>query len=118
MSDNWRQRFIRLIQKHKEVTSDRVDTPCWEWMGWRDDYGYGRFSFPRPGDGHSRRHAYAHRLSYQIKHGKLPEGIELDHLCYHRWCVNPQHLEQVTHAENIRRRTEKDRERRQDYGKD
>lgn len=43
----------------------------------------------------------AHRFSYEILVGPIPEGMELDHLCKNRRCVNPAHLEPVTHHENL-----------------
>lgn len=46
---------------------------------------------------------YAHRLSYELHKGEIPEGLEIDHLCRNRWCVNPDHLEAVTRRENIMR---------------
>ena len=45
----------------------------------------------------------AHRLTYQWAKGPIPAGMELDHLCRNRRCVNPAHLEPVTHRENVRR---------------
>lgn len=44
-----------------------------------------------------------HTVAYEYLMGKVPLGLELDHLCYNKRCVNPDHLEPVTHAENIRR---------------
>ena len=47
----------------------------------------------------------SHRLAYELEIGPIPAGLEIDHLCRVRNCVNPAHLEPVTHAENIRRGT-------------
>lgn len=59
------------------------------------DQGYGIYG----GNGGKR----AHRLTYEALVGEIPEGLELDHLCRIRRCVNPAHLEPVTHRVNILR---------------
>jgi hypothetical protein len=69
---------------------------CWMWTGLVLPCGYGRLSV----DG---KQVYAHRYSYEQTVGPIPEGLELDHLCRVRACVNPNHLEPVTRRENIRR---------------
>jgi HNH endonuclease len=71
---------------------------CWEWIGAKWARGYGIFI--QPG---TQKHLAAHRWGYEHLVGPIPEGLELDHLCRNRSCVNPAHLEPVTHLENVRR---------------
>lgn len=68
---------------------------CWLWTGGKNPNGYGRV-FDK-GAGALRQ---AHRLVYERLVGPIPEGLQLDHLCRVRNCVNPEHLEPVTAREN------------------
>lgn len=68
---------------------------CWLWKGKLQD-GYGA-------QGWEGKTWAAHRLVYTLLMGEIPEGLDLDHLCKVRHCVNPDHLEPVTRGENIRR---------------
>jgi hypothetical protein len=70
---------------------------CWLWTGSLHNLGYpNRFLV----DG---ERIYPHRYSYELVHGPIPDGLTIDHLCRVRHCVNPEHLEAVTHRENLRR---------------
>lgn len=69
---------------------------CWLWTASRDTCGYGHFRL------HGKLRS-SHRLSFEALVGPIPGGLNLDHLCRVRHCVNPQHLELVTHRENCRR---------------
>lgn len=74
---------------------------CWPWIGHRQGKGYGQMEFKGPTKTHTLT---AHRLSYMLNVGSIPEGMVIDHVCQNKSCVNPSHLEPVTHAENCRRR--------------
>lgn len=69
---------------------------CWEWIGCVNYRGYGVFKV-------EQKSQLVHRVSYQLLKGIIPNGLELDHLCRNRICINPHHLEAVTHKENLRR---------------
>lgn len=73
---------------------DKTDT-CWLWTASKSQ-GYGQFW-----DG--KKMQYAHRVAYQFSGGIIPRGLVIDHLCRITSCVNPKHLEVVTHKENILR---------------
>lgn len=73
-----------------------TDSGCWEWQGWRNSANYGYLSV-------ENRDRPAHRVAYAALVSQIPPGLELDHLCTNPPCVNPAHLEPVTHAENQRR---------------
>ncbi len=81
----------RLMEK-----VDVAESGCWMWTGAAIPLGYGQIHV----DGKT---AFAHRVSYELHVGPIPEGMPLDHLCRTPACVNPEHLEPVTHAENGRR---------------
>lgn len=65
---------------------------CWEWIAAKTN-GYGVVQ-------HNGRLQRAHRVVYELLVGSIPEGLELDHLCKNRGCVNPLHMEPVTGIEN------------------
>lgn len=83
----------RFEARFEHVWSSDFDF-CWPWIGGTERYG--RFTL------HGRTY-YAHRFSYEFYVGEIPEGLEVDHLCRNTRCVNPAHLEPVTHHENLMR---------------
>jgi hypothetical protein len=74
-------------------------TGCWIWIGSRSRLGYGNFW-----------HVLAHRFAYELLISSIPVGLELDHLCRNRACVNPTHLEPVTRKQNMERATNASKE--------
>ena len=78
----------KILQKVEKTST------CWNWLGEITNQGYGRLQF-------KNKRIKAHRFFYMLFKGKIPIGLELDHLCQNKKCVNPKHLEAVTHRENI-----------------
>lgn len=83
------------------VEEDRDhDTPCWIWQRSLNAGGYGRLT---DNSGKRPKSLSAYRVYYERRYGPIPPGMQIDHLCRIRACVNPDHLEPVTAAENVRR---------------
>lgn len=72
------------------------ETDCWQWQGWVTPRGYGEII------SHDKKIG-VHRAMYELEHGSIGEGMEIDHLCRLRSCINPAHLEAVSRKENILR---------------
>jgi hypothetical protein len=70
---------------------------CWEWTAAKSKAGYGVIGL------FHQKVGLAHRVAWELLVGPIPEGLELDHLCRNRSCVNPDHLEPVSHLTNARR---------------
>jgi hypothetical protein len=93
-------RWVRGHGRRARVRYIESDTgyrsPCWLWQLSKDCNGYARVA-------HQGRKTFAHCVYYQQRYGPVPKGLELDHLCRVRCCVNPDHLEPVSHAVNCQR---------------
>lgn len=81
------KRFWAKVEKTAE---------CWVWKGARGHWLYGLIRW-------NGRTELAHRVSYELLVGPIPDGLVIDHLCRNTLCVRPDHLEPVTNAENVLR---------------
>lgn len=83
-----------MLARYWALVDDSGDG-CWIWQGLVGNSGYGRFTT-------ARKHlAYAHRVAYEIHHAEeIPVGMQVDHLCHVKLCVNPSHLRVVTPRTN------------------
>ncbi len=94
---NLAKRFWSKVNKEGPIPERRPELgPCWVWVGSRERRGYGNMCV----DGRSKK---AHRIAVELTRGPIPDGLEVDHLCSNTSCVNPSHLEAVTHAVNVAR---------------
>jgi len=80
----------------EKVAQPRETGECWEWTGCKLVSGYGLFWW-------GGQQSTAHRYSYELANGPIPDGKEVDHTCRNHGCVNAAHMEAVTHQENILR---------------
>lgn len=100
------ERHYRRLLHRGDTANPRIDnvrhyevraSGCWEWSGAMWGNGYGKLSVSMHGT------RLAHRALYTEHRGPIPDGLDLDHLCRNRACVNPQHLEPVSRATNLER---------------
>lgn len=91
VEERFNEKWVEAEEPHPVL-----GTKCWLWTAGTTSAGYGGFY----ADG---KHLSSHRVSYEMHVGPIQEGFDMDHLCRVHRCINPEHLEPVTHAENVRR---------------
>jgi hypothetical protein len=77
-----------------KARSEPDEAGCWVWTRARDKDGYARLYFQ------GRNWAAAHRVAWELTRGPIPAGLTIDHLCFNRACINPEHLRLLTNYEN------------------
>ena len=100
--------FLTLEERFWPYVETREEGECWPWIGWRDDDGYGHASYPH---NTGRQGILAHRLSWEIHCGPIPDGLFVCHHCDNPPCVNPKHLFVGTIQDNHRDMVNKGRNR-------
>jgi hypothetical protein len=91
--------MVRLMA----LTSTNQHTGCWEWLGAKSADGYGQFVLDGR-RGRKKVRVPPYRYTWEVYNGRaFPKGKEPDHTCNNRSCVNPRHIEPVTHSENQKR---------------
>jgi hypothetical protein len=93
---------VNIPEKQKKRMFEKIinNGSCWIWTGAKNNHGYGQIGIKNYG---KTKTVYVHRLLYTAFFGKIDGKFELDHLCRVPACVNPNHLEPVTHRENTMR---------------
>ena len=87
---------VNLPDRIQQKIMPEPNTGCWLWTAACSHNGYGIVWA-------DAKLKYAHRVVYENERGPIPKGLDLDHKCRVRSCVNPEHLEPVTRHENLRR---------------
>jgi hypothetical protein len=87
---------VNLAERIQSLFFEEPVTGCWIWTGRLDKDGYGRLCF-------GGKESAAYRVSFELYRGPIPHGFEPDHLCRVRFCINPWHMEPVTHKVNLLR---------------
>lgn len=82
------------VQERFDVKYLKMADGCWHWIAQIAPNGYGRLQMGTKAE-------YAHRVSYTLHKGEIPEGMHVHHVCEVRQCVNPDHLQAITPRANL-----------------
>jgi hypothetical protein len=93
-----------IAERFASKFTPEPNTGCWLWTAALNNCGYAVLSLGSR-KGRTSLIGYAHRIAWELEHGPVPEGLTLDHRCRVRHCVNPAHLEPVSHQVNCQRRS-------------
>lgn len=101
--------LLERFQEKVEISKDNEwnGSPCWDWMAARNPQGYGRIQM----SGRSPNPQGAHRISWELYRGEIPEGLHVLHRCDRPCCVNPEHLFLGTNKDNVDDKVAKGRQR-------
>lgn len=102
--DIFLKRFWSKVDKNGKISREGMSN-CWEWTASKSRDGYGSI-------GYKNKHLKAHRVSFEIFNQKIPEGMQVLHVCDNPSCVNPDHLFLGTQQDNIKDMYNKNREAR------
>lgn len=106
--DQWIARTPRPIAVRFRAKVDPSVDGCWEWQGWRNRNGYGVMATGPKG---GQRKELAHRISWRVNVGPIPDGLRVLHRCDNPPCVRPSHLFLGTQLDNMRDASAKGRVR-------
>ena len=95
------------LAERMRVKTETTKSGCWEWLGAVNNCGYGVVTFRRNGKATTTS---AHRKYWELTKGHIPEGMQVNHRCDNRLCINPDHMFLGSQLDNIHDMREKGRE--------
>ena len=91
----WTPLGTPLAERLARMSEINPETGCWDWLARKATNGYGHISIHHEKVG-------AHRAAYETFVGPIPDGLTVDHLCFNRACINPEHMRLLTASDNAR----------------